>query len=165
MPAIPDPANAYAAARRAERRWITIGAIFGSSMLAMLFLMPTTDARRDPMPTALRTEWRTPHPSYAHTAITFTDSTVVIGTRDLASDTPDHELRAAHVITGLIADRRSDAIELVVRYLVDGEPDQIEARLSTGSVPTLTFSRPEGLVWYPVRASLPVTTAPTLPPS
>jgi hypothetical protein len=40
-------------------------------------------------------------------------------------------------------------MEVVVRYLVEGEPDQLKVRLLAGVEPELSFERPEGLRWYP----------------
>lgn len=155
MPAIQAPERSYHGARRQERRWLGIGALAVAAVAALAISVSGNTARRDPMPASLRTEWRTSHPSYAHTVLSFTDSVVQIITRDMTSATPDRPIMTRHTITGLEADRRGEETAVVVRYLVEGEPDQIEARLSGGSVPTLRFSRPEGLTWYPASADTP----------
>jgi hypothetical protein len=153
--AVPAPEQSYAGARKAERRWLAGAALVVSAAIAVAISLSGDAPRRDPMPTELRTEWRTSHPSYEHAVLSFTDSMVQIVTRDLGSGDPDRPIYTRHAITGLEADRRGEETAVVVRYLVDGEPDQIEARLTGGRAPVLTFVRPEGLTWYPASAGTP----------
>ena len=154
MPAVPAP-PAPASERARLGRWVGTGALAVVAGVALFATLFHERPRHDPMPSALRQEWRTEHPDYAHAAIAFTDSTVTIVTRDLASADPDRPILQRHRLVALEATPVTGGTEVVVRYLVDGEPDQIEALLASGLPPTLSFRHPEGLLWTPVPAGAP----------
>lgn len=149
MPAIPAPSVTL----RGVPLWVWGAGVAVASALAWWTLQPPA-LTRDPMPAALRTTWRSPHPDYQRAAMKFTDEQLTIMTVDPTASDPTRPIEMRHAISGLRSRVRGDTTDFTLTYDVDGDRVEMQARLVSGRTPTLIFVRPEGLTWYPESSGL-----------
>ncbi|MCC7001127.1 MAG: hypothetical protein IT357_03135 [Gemmatimonadaceae bacterium] len=113
-------------------------AILTAIIFASVKMWPEPDLM---VPSSLQREWVTSHPKYAGNRIAFTSTQVLI--------TIGQGGTTSYPIDKITSQFRGDSTKVIVSYIDQGAPVDLEASVVSIPTPRLIFARPEGLVWEP----------------
>lgn len=113
-------------------------AILSGIVFAMVKMWPQPELM---VPSSLQREWVTSHPKYAGNRIAFTSTQVLI--------TIGQGGTTSYPIDKITSQFRGDSTKVVLSYMDQGAPVDLEASVVAIPTPRLIFARPEGLVWEP----------------
>ncbi len=114
-------------------------AILSGIVFAMVKMWPQPELM---VPSSLQREWVTSHPKYAGNRIAFTSTQVLI--------TIGQGGTTSYPIDKITSQFRGDSTKVILSYMDQGAPVDLEASVVAIPTPRLIFARPEGLVWEPV---------------
>jgi hypothetical protein len=113
-------------------------AILTAIIFATVKMWPAPDLM---VPSSLQREWVTSHPKYAGNRIAFTSTQVLI--------TIGQGGTTSYPIDKITSQFRGDSTKVILSYIDQGAPVDLEASVVAIPTPRLIFARPEGLVWEP----------------
>jgi hypothetical protein len=93
------------------------------------------------VPSSLQREWVTSHPKYAGNRIAFTSTQVLITIAKGGT--------TSYPIDKITTQFRGDSTKVIVSYIDQGAPVDLEASVVSIPTPRLIFARPDGLIWEP----------------
>lgn len=93
------------------------------------------------VPSSMQREWVTSHPKYAANKIAFTSTQVLITIGSTGT--------TSFPIDKITTTFRGDSTKVLLSYMDQGAPVELEATVVTVPMPRLVFARPEGLIWEP----------------
>jgi hypothetical protein len=114
-------------------------AILTAIIFATVKMWPEPDLM---VPSSLQREWTTSHPKYAGNRIAFTSTQVLITMAKGGATT-------SYPIDKITTQFRGDSTKVIVSYIDQGAPVDLEASVVSIPTPRLIFARPEGLIWEP----------------
>lgn len=114
-------------------------AVLTGLVFAVVKMWPQPDLM---VPSSLQREWVTSHPKYAGNRIAFTSSQVLITIAQTGTTT-------SYPIDKITSQFRGDSTNVILSYIDQGAPVDLEASVVAIPTPRLIFARPEGLVWEP----------------